>query len=426
MLPYLVAINLTSRCNLACAHCYLDAHKRARAGDELGYDEVAGVLADLASRAPGTIVVLTGGEPLLWPRLDELVALGTELGLRVVLGTNGMLLDEARVRRLKGLGLSGVGVSIDAVSAPTHDSFRGAPGSFERACRATRLCVAHGLHAQLHFTVTRETRTDLGEVVQLAQALGASIVHFFFLVCVGRGERRMDLNPAEYEQCLLEIADLQAESHGIMVQTRCTPHFKRVLYQRDPAAEFTRAQGYDGGGCPAATHYARIDPRGNVTPCPYMEVSGGNVRTDSFWDVWDRSPLFETLRSPERRGTCGACDFKALCGGCRARSYLANGDLLGADPSCAYTPPPTAAPIQLPAADSAGEVRFTTEAEDRLGRVPLFVRRFLRRRLEASAREAGVTVVTTALMDTHRARRESELGCRFGDMTRPPTPRSKR
>jgi len=418
--PYLVAINLTSRCNLACGHCYLDATKRATQGDALGYREAAQVLTELGARAPGTIVVLTGGEPLLWSRLDDLVAHGVSLGLRMVLGTNGLCLDASRVRALKALGLSGVGISIDGVTAAAHDALRGMPGAFERACHAVRICAAAGLHAQVHFTVTRATRTDLAEVVGLAKGLGAAIVHFFFLVCVGRGERRMDLSATEYETCLEEIADLQANSAGIMVQTRCTPHFKRVLYQRDPAAEFTRAFGYDGGGCPAATHYARVGPRGEVTPCPYMEVSGGNIRDDGFWDVWDRSPLFATLRRPERHGACGDCEFRALCGGCRARSFIDSGDLLGTDPSCAHTPRGSAAPIALPEHGARSEVRWTTEASDRLCRVPLFVRPFLRRRLEREARERAVTVVTIALMDTYRARREAELGCRFGDPSDPP------
>src|SRR5690606_25272142 len=140
-----------------------------------------------------------------------------------------------------------------------------------------RNCRAAGIHVQIHFTVTRWNRAQIPAAVEMARDLGAAILNFFFLVCVGRGDGRMDLSPAEYEEALREIAILQKTSRGIMVQTRCTPHFKRILHEIDPKSPFTRAEGYDGGGCLAATHYCRITPKGEMTPCPYIEASGGNV-----------------------------------------------------------------------------------------------------------------------------------------------------
>jgi radical SAM protein with 4Fe4S-binding SPASM domain len=413
-LPYLVAVNLTRRCNLACAHCYMDAEQRARpAPGELSDEALGALFRDIGARAPGTILVLTGGEPLMHPGLEGLVEAGVAAGLRMVLGTNGVLLTAEKAARLKAAGLEGMGISLDSVSAASHDSFRGMQGAFARSCAAVRLCREAGMHAQIHFTITRRNRAELRAAVAMAKNLGAAILNFFFLVCVGRGESRMDLTPEEYEIALREIAELQRSSQGILVQTRCTPHFKRVMHQIDPKSPYTRAEGYDGGGCPAATHYCRITPKGEVTPCPYIELSGGNVAEGGFWKVWDDSRLFHSLRDPSLLGgRCGSCEYKQICGGCRARALVDAGDLMGEDPSCAYQPAGGAAiPARL-APDPDAPVDWTPEARARLSRIPLFLRPVVKKKLEARARTEGGTV-TVELMARHRAERERDLGLKF-------------
>lgn len=415
--PYLIAVNLTRRCNLACVHCYMDAEQRSKAAPgELSDAELHSLFTEIGKRAPGTILVLTGGEPLMHPGLPELVSAGARHGLRVVLGTNGVLLREPMTRRLKEAGLEGMGISLDSVDAARHDAFRGVPGAFAKTCEAFRLCREAGIHAQMHFTVTRNNRGELASAVELAKSLGASILNFFFLVCVGRGESRMDLTPREYEEALREIAALQKSAQGILVQTRCTPHFKRVLHQEDPLSPYTRATGYDGGGCPAATHYCRITPGGEVTPCPYIELSAGNVRDNGFWKVWDDARLLKSMRDVSLlEGRCGSCEYRDLCGGCRAKALVA-GNLMGEDPSCDHVPRggPRIA-VAAPAPDpriASGPVEWTPEAMDRLAKVPLFLRTMVRKRLEERARAEG-TAVTAELMIRHRQERERELGMKF-------------
>lgn len=414
--PYLIAVNLTRRCNLACAHCYMDAQQRlAATADELKAEELFDLFRDIGARAPGTILVLTGGEPLLHPRLEDLVRSGAASGLRIVLGTNGVLLTEDKALRLKAAGLEGVGISLDSVRGNAHDTFRGMPGAFARSSEAVRICRRIGLHAQIHFTITRGNRGELKAAVEMAKDLGAGIINFFFLICVGRGEGAMDLSPSEYEASLREIASLQKSTKGIMVQTRCTPHFKRILHEADPDSPFTRAVGYDGGGCPAATHYCRVTPRGEVTPCPYMELSAGSIRAGGFWKVWDDSRLFASMRKPELlEGRCGGCEYKLLCGGCRARA-LVQGNLMGEDPNCEYEPK-GGVTVAIREADArpakGGKVDWTPEAEERLARMPIFLRSVVKKKLEERARSEGVPV-TPELMQRHRQERERELGIKF-------------
>ena len=413
-MPYIIAINLTRRCNLACTHCYADALQRNETPqDELTTAEVVRLLEEIGTRAPGTVIVLTGGEPLLRTDVDALVERGAAAGLHMVIGTNGALLTDSRIRRLKAAGLSGAGISLDAVQAAQHDAFRGVQGSFDRACGAVRLSRQHALHAQIHFTVTRANRRQLARVVPLARDLGASIVNFFFLICVGRGQGIIDLTPDEYEEALRQIARLQAESPGIMVQARCAPHFKRVLYERDPDSPFTRATGYDGGGCVAATHYCRVDPAGEVTPCPYIEMSAGNLRRRPFWEIWEHAPLFAAFRQPALEGRCGQCQFKLVCGGCRARSLVNTGRLFAEDPNCNYVPRGEnviAVLEQTPIPE--GHVAWTAEARARLKHIPIFLRPMVRKKLEERAASEGVSV-TGELMQRHKEERERELGIAF-------------
>ena len=370
----------------------------------------------IAERAPGTVIVLTGGEPLLRDDIFELVSAGSVAGLRVVLGTNGRLINHEVAARLKEAGLQGVGVSLDSPSPQEHDSFRGIEGAWKRAIAAIEACRDVDLHVQMHTTVMRHNVEQIPSVVRLAREHGVAIVNFFFLICTGRGERLSDIEPEEYETALHKIAQLQMETPSPMIQARCAPHFKRILHQLDPASPFTRAQGYDGGGCLAGSHYCRIDPVGNVTPCPYLENVAGNIRQTPFWEIWDRSPLFAALRAPRLTGRCESCEYRALCGGCRARAQARHGSLMAEDPSCSWKPKgrPEA---QVPAgpAPTYLEARWTPAARKRLERVPPFVRDMVRKRLEEKAVKEGRTI-TPEFMAEYRGQREKELGLKFTDI----------
>ena len=118
----------------------------------------------------------------------------------------------------------------------------------------------------------------------------------------------------------------------------CTSHFKRLAYEKDPNSPITKAQGYMGGGCLAGTNYARVTPNGDLTPCPYMPLSAGNIREKSFVDLWEKSDIFDSFRYPHLKGKCGDCEYSEICGGCRARPYVDHGDWMDEDEWCLYTP----------------------------------------------------------------------------------------
>ncbi len=407
--PVLVALNLTRRCNLTCAHCYLDAGvRRDGAPDELKTEEVTGLLDEIAALSDETMVVLTGGEPLLRPDILDLARHATGLGLMVVVGTNGMLLSEARVDGLQQAGVQAVGISLDSLNPAYHDSFRGRTGAWERTMDGIDACRRAGLMFQLHFSVTDDNAGELDAMISFAREAGAAVLNVFFLVCTGRGETVTNISRDTYERVLVRLAEAAREETELLVRARCAPHFKRMALEMDPPLPVTLAQGYEAGGCLAGTRYCRVTPEGELTPCPYMELSVGSLRDSDFAELWREAPVFAQLRAPKLEGRCGVCEYAKLCGGCRARPLARDGNIMGEDFLCAYQPGGGAAiePLVTP----AGNISWSLEAEARLARVPSFVRRFVRRRAEDHAREIGAREVTAEQMETLARRRFGDKG----------------
>jgi len=430
---YALSWNLTQRCNLFCAHCYLSAAPGADQAGELTTAECRRVMADIARVNPGTFLILTGGEPLLRRDIFDLAAAGRDHGFTVALGTNGVLLREAQAKRMRDAGVQGASLSLDSTDPVQHDRFRHLPGAFAGTVRATAALRAEGLDFALHMSVTDWNLAEIPAMIDLARELGARVLNFFFLVRTGRGERLTDITPDQYEAILTYLARAQGvgrggaprapsvfearedpwsapvgRADGLLIRAKCAPHFRRILYQLDP--ESPLLANYAHGSCPAGKSYCRITPTGDVTPCPYMPVAAGNLRAVGFAELWARGQVFQALRNGPLGGRCGACEFREICGGCRCRAYATFGDYLAEDPACGYEPGRYGGElIRLPVAQTFGlEVRFALDwepaAQARLDAVPAFARAMVVQAVEAYARSQGQTVVTPALLAEVRRR----------------------
>jgi putative heme d1 biosynthesis radical SAM protein NirJ2 len=333
----IISWNTTRKCNQFCAHCYRDARPDADA-DELTTEEGFRLLDEI-KQSGFMIMVLSGGEPLVRPDILDLVRHGSEVGLRVVLGTNGTLLTPEWVANLKTAGCARVGISLDSTDPAIHDKFRCMPGAWELSVQGMRYCREAGLPFQIHTTVTERNQQEIIDLTDLAVSLGAAAHHIFFLVPTGRGEgiEQESLKAQEYEKLLNRILKKQQEV-DIELKPTCAPHFMRIAKRRSIPMRFTK-------GCLAGTHYCVIAPNGDVHPCPYLPLTVGNVRETPFTEIWRSNPVFEELRACELKGRCGKCDCADICGGCRARAYYySGGDYMAEEPWCLYLPSESEAP----------------------------------------------------------------------------------
>jgi len=346
----LIAWEVTGKCNLKCAHC------RMAAGQETGNEELSTDecyrLIDQVLEVGHPIIILTGGEPLLRSDIVDIGKYATTRGLRVVMGSNGTLVTAEAAARLKSIPLSRLGVSIDFPSPDKQDKFRGMPGAFAAAMDGIVNARRAGIEIQVNTTITKLNVSSLPDLLALALDCGAAAFHPFLLVPTGRGKglEDVELSPQEYEDTLSWIYDKQQELAGrIFFKPTDAPHYMRIVNQRrkqGDACAVSQPQAAHGHGtnaltrgCLAGTGFCFISSTGKVKGCGYLNAEAGDIRQQTFARVWNGSPLFQQLRDLSNlKGKCGACEYKAVCGGCRARALEATGDYLESEPYCIYEP----------------------------------------------------------------------------------------
>jgi len=398
--PHVVAWNLTKRCNLECAHCYISAGPSESAAAELDTADCLAIVDQLLAVNPAPLLILSGGEPLLRRDLGEIAHYASANGATVVVGTNGTLLTDERIATLTEAGVRGVAVSVDSLRPSYHDNFRRGRGALADVQAAVARLRAARLDFIVQTTVTRGNRAELGALVAWSADQGAVSFNCYFLVPTGRGAALSDLSPADYEAVLTDLARWEHAYRGrMLVRAKCAPHFMRLVHQTDPESPVLNYETR----CPCGTQYCRITPDGKVTPCPYLPEVAGDLKSQRFADVWQSSPLFRRLREGTLQGKCGVCEYRALCGGCRARGFALEGDVLAADPSCSYEPTGDTAPIEPARAlryggDFQPALAWTPAARERVARIPSFVRGVVMQRVEAWARRQGHREVTPELL----------------------------
>ena len=344
--PLVVAWELTRACPLACRHCRAVA-QHARHSAELTFEEGGAFMADLAHAFPGAVLILTGGEPLSRPDVLELAASGSALGLQMALSVDvGWLLTPELCEGVRDAGIRRVSFSLHFPDRTRSDRFASTPGFHTAALEGLANLRGAGVPFQVHTTVMRSNAHLLPQLHGLVGELGAAAWELFFLVPTGRARLLAgeELPAAEQERALRWLYRLQRHS-PFPVKQICAPHFRRVEAQsararreRRPERVTTRLTTMSRG-CLAGNGFAFVSHVGDVCGCGFLPLSVGNVRERPFSELYVHAPLFQAFRDPARLGgDCGACEYRALCGGCRARAYAATGDPLAEEPDCAYEP----------------------------------------------------------------------------------------
>jgi len=447
--PYVISWNLTYRCNLACEHCYLDAGGAPRVDtenfadrSELGTEECFRVIDEIAAFAPECVTILTGGEPLLRRDILEIVRRAAERGLWVVVGTNGVRITENLARRLAEGGARGLSLSLDALDPDRHDHFRKVRGAWQNTVEGAEILNKAGLPFIVQTTAGSHNLGELEAIADFAHdRLAAKVWNLYFLVPTGRGQFVSDITPAQYDEVLASLYRIQRKyDRRMLVNAKCAPHYIKTVLENHatdpipteaesstatswPAQSQIRTYSSGAGGCPAGTHYMGIRPNGDVTPCPYLPVFAGTLRSSSLADLWSSSPLFDGIRRrTSLGGRCGACEMNGQCGGCRARAYGMTGDLMAEDPLCTHIPGKFAGSplltlqgagagsgaLRIPAIEYGPESPATIAWDDaaaaRMKKIPVFVRGMVVKAVEQSCRKSGLDRVTIEELERIRAR----------------------
>lgn len=361
--PFLIIWETTRSCALACRHCRADAILGRDPGElstQEGYK-----LLDEAADMGVPIVVLSGGDPLNRPDLEDLIAYGKSRGLRmgtIPAATPNLTLE--RIRSLRAAGVDQIAFSLDAPTAELHDGFRRTPGAFAKTLEGVHYAHWSGVPLQINTCFGAWNLQYLEQMVELVTSLKVVFWEVFFLVPQGRGREMEGLTPAQFEAVFERLRRLNREVPFVIKITEAQ-HYRRFVIRRErQAAEaegdssradgriehaLARQRGVNGGMglSPKAVNSGKgflfVDHLGNICPSGFLPISVGNVRTTSIAKAYRESPLFRDLRDPAKlKGKCGLCEFADVCGGSRARAYALSADPLESDPSCLYQPRPAA------------------------------------------------------------------------------------
>jgi len=367
--PFLAIWEVTQSCDLACKHCRAAAQPIAHP-EELNTEEAKKLIDQIADmRIP--IFVFTGGDPMKRADVFELIRYAAEQNVRVAVTPSATpLLTREAIFRMKEAGVVRLGISLDGSNPEIHDSFRGFSGAWERTIQAIEWANEAGLPIQVHSTISRQNVADLDNLCNLFERLAIVMWNVFFLIPVGRGQLDDLLSAEEFEAVFAKIYELSQRA-PFQIKTTEAMHYRRYLLQHN--LEEKRAGGHPGshpaghpGGHPGAVPYEvgnpTADPKaramgwatrrvndgkgflfvshiGNVYPSGFLPIDAGNIRTTPLQEIYQNSPIFKALRDTSKlEGKCGACEFKEICGGSRARAYALTGDPLAPEPCCIYQP----------------------------------------------------------------------------------------
>ncbi|MFQ6070937.1 MAG: radical SAM protein [Candidatus Aminicenantales bacterium] len=322
---------ITLACNLNCIHCHASSGKPHP--DELTTEEGLKLVDEIASIKEFCMLVLTGGEPLVRKDIFKLMDYGKKRGLKFVIATNGHLITEEVAFCLKESGGKGVAVSLDSSLPEVHNFIRNNPQAYELALRGIKNAKKAGLAIQINFTATKHNLSQLGDTIDMVNDLGADIMLVYQLLCVGRGEEVGDyaLGKEENQRLLSAILEKQ-KSSSVIIEPVASPQYWPYLLNGENSLKLKLAKTFFHG-CTAGRGLVYIKANGDVWPCPFIEVSAGNVKNNALTTIWQEAEVFQRLRKRGNlKGRCGDCELNEICGGCRGKNLTR--DYLDEDTSC--------------------------------------------------------------------------------------------
>jgi radical SAM protein len=341
----------TIACSLACQHCRAQAIAQ-RDPDELSTEEGCRLIDSV--KELGSLLVLTGGDPLERKDLIELVSYARSIHVPVaVTPSTTPTLKRETVAVLRDLGITALGVSLDGPTPEVHDTFRGVSGTFGHSQSALVWAREFEVPVQINTTVTQFTRPHLERLFALLCENSPPVRRWslFFLIPTGRGQNLVALNGSQVDE-LFGWAYETADKAPFHISTVEAPHYRRYWLERKRAEgtsdlELARLGPRLGFGVRDGNGVIFVARNGDVYPAGFLpNPKLGNVRQVALHQLYRTAPELLSLRNMDAlEGRCGRCQYRWLCGGSRARAWAASGNLLGEDPACSYQPAAEKEPI---------------------------------------------------------------------------------
>jgi len=302
--PLSVHLDVTYRCNERCEHCYLEHD-----GDnELNTAEIRNYLQQIAD-AGTFFLTISGGEPLLRRDCFEIIEFARELGFNVKLKTNAVLIREKEALRLRELGVEQVQVSIYSHKPEVHDAITKLPGSLEKTLRGVRLMRAAGLKVTFANVLMRSNAGDNIGVQELAHQTGSQYTLDPTITPMINGDTGvLDLRlPAE-------------QLHELFHDERMVNNVSDFCAPPAPVDEEIR----EGIPCSAGHTSAYVSPWGLVYPCVQFPLPCGDLRQQTFSDIWKNSSQFSEVRSIRAKdlSTCSSCSHLGTCTRCPGLAFM--------------------------------------------------------------------------------------------------------
>jgi len=352
--PFLAIWEVTQSCDLACKHCRAAAQPIAHP-DELTTAEGKALIDQIAAMGV-PIFVFTGGDPLKRKDVFELIRYAADKGVHVALTPSATpLLTREAIFKLKEAGLVRLGISLDGSTPEIHDAFRGLNGAWARTIQAIEWANEAAIPIQVHTTISRHNAHDLDNLCALFERLAIVMWNVFFLIPVGRGQLDDLPSGEEFEQVFGKIYEL-SQRVNFQIKTTEAMHYRRYLLEHK-LEERKMGHGHSHGAGEASTEtqtrtmswatrrvndgkgFLFVSHVGNVYPSGFLPIHAGNVKETPLAEIYRNAPIFKSLRdSSKLEGKCGACEYKEICGGSRARAYAVTGDPLAPEPCCIYQP----------------------------------------------------------------------------------------
>ncbi|MBM3813352.1 MAG: TIGR04053 family radical SAM/SPASM domain-containing protein [Acidimicrobiia bacterium] len=342
--PLNIYWEVTQACALACTHCRAEAMPMPHPM-ELNFEEGKRLLSQIQEFGePMPQLILTGGDPLARGDLYQLIEEARRLGIGVSITPAATpALTKQVLEKLLAYGVEGLGLSLDGSTAEKHDSIRGIAGTFDRTVAAMGWARDLKMPLQVNTLVTSQTAADAPAIYELLKPFDVARWSLFFLISVGRGKTLLPLAPAEAEQFMGWIHEISRGADFIVATTEA-PSYRRVALEKMRAEGMTGEQIKRSGvgrgfGIRDGHGIMFVSNTGDICPAGFLPLVAGNVRRDSVAGVYRNAPLFQALHDPDQlEGRCGVCEYRALCGGSRARAFGATGNPLATDPLCEYEP----------------------------------------------------------------------------------------